>query len=127
MKRNSILIVFGLTLILLFSAAFNFGSKTVVADNGGSVHREDGMPISTGGLKLGEYACYGSGGQLLIGLGFKVVANNRYTDLDNKEHGTFSINDDTVTFHGGHLDGQVGTDLKDYKFNIHSVSCEPFK
>ncbi|MBK5255565.1 MAG: hypothetical protein JJE39_05995 [Vicinamibacteria bacterium] len=28
------------------------------------------------GLKIGEYACYGSGGRILAGLGFKVLPGN---------------------------------------------------
>ena len=117
MNRHPLLLSLGLTVTLLFGAAFTGGTL-----------RNSGPENSTSGdLKLGEYACYGSGGSILIGLGFKVQAGNRYTDLDGKEHGTFSVSGDTVTFHGGHLDGQVGTGLKDYKFNIHSISCEPFK
>ena len=119
MKRSS-----SLMLCLSLVLAVVLGGALV----GGSNHRAvaSGTAIA-GGLKLGEYACYGSGGSVLIGLGFKVLAGNKYTDLDGKEHGTFSIADDTVTFHGGHLDGQIGKNLKDYKFTIHSASCEPFK
>src|SRR5947207_11072737 len=104
MNRYPFLLGLGLTLTLLFGAAFTGGNARNI---GGSE-----KPTS-GDLKLGEYACYGSGGSILIGLGFKVQAGNHYTDLDGKEHGTFSISGDTVTFHGGHLDGQVGTSLKD--------------
>ena len=118
MNRYPLLLSFGLTLTLLFSAALTSGNA---GNSGGS------EKAISGDLKVGEYACYVSGGSILIGLGFKVQAGNRYTDLDGKEHGTFSISGDTITFHGGHLDGQVGTNLKDYKFNIHSASCEPFK
>ncbi|MBV9214838.1 MAG: hypothetical protein JO053_01575 [Acidobacteria bacterium] len=80
---------------------------------------------SSSGLKLGEYACYGNGG-LLIGLGFKVLSGGRYTDLDGKGSGSFSISGDTVEFDGGHLDGQVGRNLHDYKFSIKQADCEPF-
>ena len=127
MKRYSALVGFGLALLLTSGAALKWGGDTAVADNAGATIRHDGTVTADGGLKLGEYACYGSGGSILIGLGFKVLSGNRYTDLDGKEHGTFSISSDNVTFRGGHLDGQVGTNLKDYKFNIHSASCEPFK
>jgi hypothetical protein len=126
MKRHSALVGFGLALLLTLGAALNWESNRAVAHNGAAV-RYGPMLTADGGLKLGEYACYGSGGSILIGLGFKVLAGNRYTDLDGKEHGTFSISEDNVTFRGGHLDGQVGTNLRDYKFNIHSASCEPFK
>lgn len=79
------------------------------------------------GLKIGEYACYGSGGTLLIGLGFKVLAGGKYTDLDNKNAGTYVVSGANVTFRGGHLDGQKGKDLKDYKFTLGTMAgCEPF-
>jgi len=78
-------------------------------------------------LASGEYACYGSGGTLLIGLGFKVVANGKYTDLDRKSTGTFTVQGSSITFHGGHLDGQTGRNLRGNKFVLGSmVSCEPF-
>jgi hypothetical protein len=80
-----------------------------------------------GGLTIGEYACYGSGGTLLIGAGFKVTDDSRYTDLDNTTSGTYAIDGDTVTFTDAHLDGQVGHDLQDGRFTLHEgVSCEPF-
>jgi|GEM_PF-2399445 len=126
MKRYSALVGFGLALLLTLGAALNSESNKAVAHNGTAI-RHIPMLTADGGLKLGEYACYGSGGSILIGLGFKVLAGNRYTDLDGKEHGTFSISGDKVTFRGGHLNGQVGTNLQDFKFNIHSASCEPFK
>ncbi|HEY6391271.1 MAG TPA: hypothetical protein VIX89_08340 [Bryobacteraceae bacterium] len=78
-------------------------------------------------LATGEYACYGSGGRLLIGLGFKVVSNGKYTDLDHKSTGAFTVQGGTITFHGGHLDGQTGRNLRGNKFVLGSmVSCEPF-
>jgi hypothetical protein len=78
------------------------------------------------GLKSGEYACFGSGGRILIGLGFKVQAGGRYTDLDGKNAGTYALNGDQVTFRGGHLDGQTGRHLKENKFRVGTMaSCEP--
>jgi hypothetical protein len=79
------------------------------------------------GLKVGEYACYGSGGRPMIGLGFKVLAGGRYTDLDGKNPGSFTVSGSTVTFRGGHLDGQVGRDLNGANFRIGAqASCEPW-
>jgi|CXWL01.1.fsa_nt_gi hypothetical protein len=79
------------------------------------------------GLKVGEYACYGSGGRILAGLGFRVLSGNRFTDLDGGNAGTFSVSGSTVTFRGGHLGGQTGRDLKNYNFRIGAqASCEPF-
>jgi pyruvate/2-oxoglutarate dehydrogenase complex dihydrolipoamide acyltransferase (E2) component len=82
---------------------------------------------SAAGLKVVEYACYGSGGRIMIGLGFKVTAPGRYTDLDGKNPGTYAIQGTNVVFRGGHLDGQTGRDLKDGKFTIGTLAgCEPF-
>ena len=39
-------------------------------------------PAGAAGLYPGEYACAGSGGTILIGLGFKLLANGTYTDLN---------------------------------------------
>ena len=81
----------------------------------------------TTGLKIGEYACTGSGGRMMIGLGFKVTSRNRYTDLDGKRSGTFAIADGKITFRGGHLEGVTGRDLKDNWFVVGSqASCGPF-
>lgn len=91
--------------------------KTTPKQNGGNLT----------GLKVGEYACTGSGGQMMIGLGFKVLSGNRFTDLDGGNVGTFTISDGKVTFRGGHLDGIIGRDLKDYWFVVGSqASCGPF-
>ena len=82
---------------------------------------------SSTGLKVGEYACYGSGGRIMIGLGFKVLSGNRYTDLEGGNRGTFVVAGDTVKFRGGHLDGQTGRDLRNYNFTIgKQAGCEPF-
>ena len=82
---------------------------------------------ASSGLATGEYACYGSGGRLLIGLGFKVPANGTYTDLDRKSKGAYTIQSGVITFHGGHLDGQTGRNLHGNEFVLGSmVSCEPF-
>ena len=82
---------------------------------------------AAGGLKFGEYACYGSGGTALMGLAFKVLDASHYNDLDGKSPGTYSINGDKVYFRGGHMDGQVGVELKGTHFNLggHGISCEP--
>jgi len=80
------------------------------------------------GLKQGEYACYGDGGEVLIGLGFKVLPGGNYTDLDNQSKGTYAIDADNVVFHGGHLDGQTGRELKDGRFRIGMMAdCEPYQ
>ncbi|RHW16325.1 hypothetical protein D1610_15905 [Sphingomonas gilva] len=85
------------------------------------------VPAVGGGLKPGEYACYGSGGRIMIGLGFKVAANGRYTDLEGGNPGTVSVAGGNVTFRGGHMDGQVGRDLSNHAFRIGlQARCEPY-
>ncbi len=88
-------------------------------------------PKQTGGnstsLKIGEYACTGSGGRMMIGLGFKVISGSRYTNLDGDQSGTFTISDGKITFRGGHLDGVTGRDLKDNRFTVASqAQCGPY-
>jgi hypothetical protein len=79
------------------------------------------------GLKVGEYACYGAGGRILAGLGFKVLSGNRYTDLEGDNEGSFSISGTTVTFRGGHLAGQTGRDLRGHNFTLGTqAECEPY-
>lgn len=84
--------------------------------------------VSSGSLKIGEYACTGSGGRMMIGLGFKVVSSGRYTDLAGKRSGTFTISNGLIKFQGGHLTGVSGRDLKDNWFTVASqASCGPYK
>ena len=85
--------------------------------------RQAAAPAGT--LKTGEYACYGFGGQIMAGLGFKVTGRGRYTDLEGGNSGTFSVNGSTVTFRGGHLDGQTGRELTANGFRIGmQANCE---
>lgn len=79
-------------------------------------------------LKIGEYACTGADGRMMIGLGFKVVSAGRYTDLDGKRGGTFIIAGGKITFSGGHLSSISGRDLKDNWFTVGAAaSCGPFR
>lgn len=81
-------------------------------------------PVSRN-LPLGEYACYGSGGRIMIGLGFKLLPGGRYTDLDGKSPGRYAINGSNIVFTGGHLGGQTGRDVKNKGFQIGAqASCE---
>jgi hypothetical protein len=82
------------------------------------------VPATAAGLKVGEYACAGSGGRILIGLGFKLSANGTYTDLDGKNSGKVVYEGSNVRFIGGHLDGQVGRNVRgDGNFEINMISC----
>ena len=56
---------------------------------------------TTVGLNAGEYTCYGSGGQVLGGLGFKVLAGQCFTDLDDGNAGSYKIVGTEVIFSGG--------------------------
>lgn len=77
------------------------------------------------GLRVGEYACYGSGGRILFG--FKVLAGNRYADLEGSGSGSFSVSGTSVSFRGGSLGGQVGRDLRGHSFTLASkAECEPY-
>jgi hypothetical protein len=116
------------------------GVYTVDRDNPRAVRRATGKigkiatPAPTprpaagpAGLKVGEYACYGSGGRILAGLGFEVLPGNRYTDLEDDNEGSFSISGTTVTFRGGHLGGQTGRDLRGHSFTLGAqAECEPY-
>lgn len=78
-------------------------------------------------LKIGEYACYGSGGRILAGMGFKVLPGGRYTDLDNKEKGTYSVKGDRVIFKGGSMGAIEGKNLKKNRFVAgKQATCEPY-
>jgi hypothetical protein len=81
-------------------------------------------PAAAAGLRAGEYACAGSGGTILIGLGFKLKADGTYTDLDGKNSGKAVFEGTTVRFVGGHLNGQVGRNIRGgTNFEIHTISC----
>jgi hypothetical protein len=77
-------------------------------------------------LVPGEYACTGSGGRILIGLGFRLLPDGSYTDLDGRNRGrvTYGADGSTVTFVGGHLDGQIGRGAGNGRtFRINAISC----
>lgn len=84
-----------------------------------------GTTTASAALAPGEYACAGSGGQILIGLGFKLNADGSYTDLDGKSRGRVTYSGSNVTFVGGHLDGQTGRNIRNNgrNFEIGMISC----
>lgn len=84
------------------------------------------VAAAAGELKKGEYACYGSGGRIMAGMGFKVSPGGRYTDLDNKEKGSYTINGDKVVFKGGHMDKMEGRKLQKNSFALGRANCEPY-
>ena len=81
-------------------------------------------PSGAAELQAGEYACAGSGGRLLIGLGFKLRGDGTYTDLDGKSAGRVVYEGTNLRFVGGHLDGQVGRNVRGgTNFEINTISC----
>jgi hypothetical protein len=81
-------------------------------------------------LHIGEWACYGTGGRLMAGMGFHLQADGSYLDGDRKKSGRYANNKaaGTITFQGGFLDGQVGRGLKGQSFQLsNTVSCEPWR
>lgn len=100
---------------------FNLGLRTgavLLMMAAGAAQAADALPV-------GEYACFGVGGRIMIGLGFKVTSPGRYTDLDGGNSGHFVLTPGSVTFQGGHLDGQVGRELKNSWFRIGAqAACE---
>jgi hypothetical protein len=97
-------------------SAFVIAALTIAACAGG--------PAAAASLQPGEYACAGSGGTILIGLGFKLAADGSYTDLDGKSAGQAEFNGSSVRFVGGHLDGQTGRNVRGgTNFEIGAISC----
>ena len=81
-------------------------------------------PAAAAGLRAGEYACAGSGGTILIGLGFKLNGDGSYTDLDGKTNGKVVFEGTNVRFVGGHLGGQTGRNVRGgTNFEINMISC----
>jgi hypothetical protein len=85
-------------------------------------------PSQDGVLPEGEYACYGSGSQVMAGLAFRVTSGDTYTDLDGTVSGRFETSGRGVRFSGGHLDGMEGRDLNAGSFVIGEMAnCEPWR
>ena len=83
-----------------------------------------------GTLHLGEYACYGTGGSLLVGMGFHLKPGGKYHDLDGGGAGTYhyDAHEATIAFRGGFLDGEVGRQVRNTGFQLTStIHCEPWR
>jgi len=85
------------------------------------------LSVNQADLRLGEYSCIGSGGTILIGLGFRVLPGRKYVSLDNKDGGSYAYDTGsaTITFIGGFLEGFKGEDVRNNQFRIHGASCGP--
>ena len=96
-------------------------STAGTADSGPSSTKE----AKGGTLYVGEYACYGTAGRLMAGMGFRLQADSSYTDIDGGRTGTYDYdtNESTISFHGGFLDGQKGTHVRMKGFTLSSPSA----
>ena len=92
-----------------------------------------GKPAAAAGqmeLHTGEWACYGTGGRLMAGMGFHLQTDGGYLDGDKKRAGRYTHNKPagSINFQGGFLDGQTGRGIKGQSFNLsNTVSCEPWR
>jgi hypothetical protein len=99
--------------------------------SGAEAAGKSGAPILSAAneaeLRLGEYACMGAGGTILIGLGFRVLPGRKYVSLDNKDGGSYAYDPAaaTVTFVGGFLEGFRGENVQNNQFRIHGAFCGP--
>ena len=79
---------------------------------------------------VGEYACYGTGGRPMAGMGFVLKPGGSYQDVDGGRKGTYvhDASASTIAFKGGFLDGQVGRNVRATGFTLSStVNCEPWR
>ena len=88
--------------------------------------------VAGGQLYLGTYACYGygHGGQLMAGMGFVLLSNGTYHDVDGERAGSYTYNRvaATINFNGGFLDGQQGYKVDGKGFWLtETVFAEPWK
>jgi hypothetical protein len=83
-----------------------------------------------GNLPAGEWACYDANSQLMANLSFVLKASGKYTDASGARGGTFvySGTRSEITFRGGFLGGQTGTNVQSSGFVLSpTVTCEPKK
>jgi len=82
-----------------------------------------------GGASPGEWACYGSGGRLMAGMGFVLKPGGKYTDTDGGRSGSYQHDaaSATIRFSGGFLDGQTARKVRANGMDLQRVSCEPYR
>lgn len=91
---------------------------------------KNGATNTASALYVGEYACYGTGGRMMTGMGFILLSNGKYYDLDKKRGGSYSYNaqQGTIQFTGGFLSGQKGTGVRQTGFKLsNTVNAEPYR
>ncbi|MBI3147833.1 MAG: hypothetical protein HYZ17_04895 [Betaproteobacteria bacterium] len=83
-----------------------------------------------GGSPQGEWACFGSGGRLMAGMGFVLKPGGKYTDSDGGRGGSYRHDAAlaTLSFRGGFLDGQIGRNVRARGLDLtRTVNCEPYR
>ncbi|MEO8359931.1 MAG: hypothetical protein ABI672_07870 [Vicinamibacteria bacterium] len=120
-KLRSLLVLAGVVVATTVHAA---GAWTVTTN---PAAEPQAKAASAGGLRVGEYACYGSRNRIMIGLSVKVRSPGHYINLDSTHVGTYTIEGDKVNFHDGHMNGQQGRELNDGNFRIGvQAVCQPY-
>lgn len=106
------------------------GTRAPAAAPGDSTPSAAKAAVGAGSLYVGEYACYGTGGRLMAGMGFRLQTGGRYVDVDGGRGGKYDYltKESTIAFRGGFLDGQKGTHVGATGFALSpTVSCEPWR
>ena len=125
---RSIIVTLAVTGLLIAAACTPGGQSQSQAREGAG--RQDTQSTQDGGpgLPVGEYSCADAHMNSLLGMSFKVVAPGQYTDLDGKTQGSFEVHGTTISFRGGHLDGQTFSDLTStHSFQHEGTYCGPWK
>lgn len=88
---------------------------------------QDDKEIAGGDVKLGNYACYGTGGAVLAGFNFNLLPGNRYVDASGNNGGEYSVDGGDILFAGGELDGMRYRQTAPNHYRLGAqASCEPF-
>ena len=96
----------------------------------GTEKTQPAKEVTASTLYIGEYASYGTGGRMMAGMGFTLLVNGKYHDLDKGRAGVYVYNKQkgTITFNGGFLDGQIGKNVNANGFDLSAtVHCEPWR
>ncbi|MEP6732604.1 MAG: hypothetical protein ABJE10_18315 [bacterium] len=82
-------------------------------------------------LTYGEYACIETGGRIIKSRGFRIKRDKTYTDAEGTRGGTYVLEPfvETLTFHGGFLDGVKVTHIKRTRsFSFpDALTCAPWQ
>ena len=112
------------------SGAASGGAQPPAAAATGDAGAAASGPAAAQPPHIGQFACYGSGGSLLIGLGHVLKADGTYQNLDGGNGGRWSYDPGaaTIAFTGGFMDGQVGHGVDAGGYQISDgIHCEPWQ